>query len=69
MRFIEGAELKCNLCFTARIGFEADDERCRCLHFKLRQEALRSRVAGHLLELMEQKASVVGLVRVWGMVP
>lgn len=32
------------------------------------QEALRSRVAGHLLELMEQKASVAGLVRVWGMV-
>lgn len=54
---------------ASRIGFEVEYARCCCLHFELLQEALRSRVAGHLLELMEQKARVSGLVRVWGMVP
>lgn len=45
---------------ASRIGFEVEYAKCCCLHFELLQEALRSRVAGHLLELMEQKARVSG---------
>ena len=60
MRFVEGVELKYKMSFSARIGFVVEYRRCHCLHFDLVQEALRSRVAGHLLELMEQKAMVLG---------